>query len=244
MAATSQPPALPPPPLTVWLSGNSGAGKTFVGDYLARVCSFHHVEGDAAMFSSDAAQRAEFASFVQAFDHWFKGEPAPPALWHAYLERQVAAVRAARAAGQRAHVVVSLTDYHREARDFLRAQLPDHDFIVLRCGPEELVRRARVRFGEYAAVCGQSVAACFEANYKEPFSDAAFEAQTRRIMRGLQPLAPDEVRAHELDVTDGAPWRALHALLGLAPPPQDSEIPYKEIARTNYARFKAPPKVE
>jgi gluconate kinase len=238
--------AQPPPalqPCTVWLSGNSGAGKTFVGDYLARVCSFHHVEGDAAMFSSSAAERAEFASFVQAFDHWFKSEPAPPALWHAYLERQVAAVRAARAAG-RAHVVVSLTVYHREARDFLREQLPDHEFIVLRCSPEELVRRARVRFGEYAAVCGKSFEACFEANYKEPFSDAAFEAQTRRIMRGLQPLAPDEVHAHELDVTDGAPWRALHALLGLAPPPKDSEIPYEEIARTNYARFKAPPKVE
>lgn len=224
---------------TVWLSGNSGAGKTFTGDYLERVCGFTHVDGDAAAFSPDAAERALFAEFVKAFDFWFRGEPAPPALWHAYLERQCAAARAAHAAGA-ADVVVSLTVYHREARDFLRAQLPAHDFVVLRCGADELVRRARVRYAEYAAVCGQTVAVCYEASHGEPFSDAAFDAQTRRIMRGLQLLAPDEARAHEIDVTDCAPWRALHALLGLPPPPEC--VPVAEIARVNYARFRAPHK--
>jgi hypothetical protein len=224
---------------TVWLSGNSGAGKTFTGDYLARMAGFHHIDGDAGFFSEDPELRALFADFVKAFDFWFASTPAPPALWQPHLARQCAAVRAAHAAGA-ADVVVSLTVYHREARDFLRAQLPEHDFVLLRCGADELVRRARVRFAEYAAVCGQSVAACFEANYKEPFSDAAFEAQTRRVMRGLQPLEPDEARAHELDVTDCAPWRALHALLGL-PPPADA-VPVDEIARVNYARFRAPPK--
>lgn len=148
-------------------------------------------------------------------------------------------MRAAHAAG-RARVVVSLTVYHREARDYLRVRLPHHEFVLLRCAPAELVRRARVRFAEYAAVCGQTVAECFEAQHKEPFSDAAFEAQTTRIMRGLQPLEPDELRAHELEVTDGAPWRALHALLGLAPPAPPSDIPIDEIARVNYARFRAP----
>ena len=224
---------------TLWLSGNSGAGKTFTGDYLARCCGFTHVEGDEGAFSTDAAARALFGEFVKAFEFWFRGEKAPPELWHAYLERQCAAVRAARAAG-RADVVVSLTIYHREARDFVRAQLPDLEYVVLRCDAAELVRRARVRFAEYAAVCGQSVEACFEAHHKEPFSDAAFEAQTRRIMRGLQPLEPDEVRVHEIDVTDGAPWRALHALLGLAPPA--GAVPVDEIARINYARFRAPGK--
>ena len=71
---------------------------------------------------------------------------------------------------------------------------------------------------------------------------AARGMDSGRIMRGLQPLAPDEARAHELDVTDGAPWRALHALLSLAPPPD--VIPVQDIARINYARFRAPPKAD
>ena len=223
---------------TVWLSGNSGAGKTFTGDYLERVCGFYHVEGDAAAFSTDAADRAIFAEFVKAFTHWFKSEPAPPALWQPYFDRQIAAVRAAHANGK-PDVVVSLTVYHREVRDYLRAALPEHDFILLRCDSAELVRRARVRFEQYAKVCGQTFEACFETSNKEPYSDAAFEAQTRRIMQGLQPLEPDEVRTYELDVTDGAPWRALHELLRLPPPP--AVIPIDEIAKINYARFKAPP---
>ena len=127
-------------PRTVWLSGNSGAGKTFTGDYLARVCGFFHVDGDAAFFSGDADAKACFSEFVKAFDFWFKSESAPSALWQPHLARQCAAVRAARAAGH-ADVVVSLTVYHREARDFLRAQLPEHDFVLLRCGADELVRR-------------------------------------------------------------------------------------------------------
>lgn len=222
---------------TVWLSGNSGAGKTFTGDYLERLCGFYHVEGDAAAFSTDPADTALFAEFVKAFDFWFKGEPAPPALWHAYLDRQCTAVQAAHAAGKE-NVVVSLTVYHREARDYLRARLPDHDFIVLQCDPNELVRRARIRFKEYAAVCGQTFEECFVSNYKEPYTEAAFELQTRRIMRGLQPLEADETRTHTLDVTSGSPWEALHTLLGL---PKPSEvIPVEEIARINYARFRAP----
>ena len=226
---------------TVWLSGNSGAGKTFTGDYLARVCGFFHVEGDAAAFSTDPADRALFGEFVKAFEFWFKSAPAPPALWQPYFDRQIAAVRAAHAAGH-ADVVVSLTVYHREVRDYVRAALPTHDFILLRCDADELVRRARVRFQKYAEVCGQTFEACFETQNKEPYTDAAFDAATRRIMHGLQPLEPDEVRTHELDVTSGAPWGALHALLGLPPPPE--VIPLDEIAETNYARFRAPPPQE
>ena len=80
---------------SVWLSGNSGAGKTFIGDYLSQLCGFAHLDGDAPLFSGDAAARAAFASFVAAFDFWFESSPAPPALWQPYLARQCAAVRAA-----------------------------------------------------------------------------------------------------------------------------------------------------
>jgi gluconate kinase len=224
---------------TVWLSGNSGAGKTFTGDYLARVCGFFHIDGDAPFFSTSVGSRAQFDDFVNAFAFWFREVAAPPVLWQPYLTNLCAAVRAAHAAGCD-DVVVSLNVYHREARDFLRALLPAHEFIVLSCNCDETVRRARRRFAAYAAASGQTLQQSYEENYKEPFTEDAFAAQTVKIMRHLQPLASDEVRAHVLDVSDGEPWRELHRILELAPPP--AAIPLDEIAQTNYARFlKLPP---
>lgn len=43
-------------------------------------------------------------------------------------------------------MVVSLTVYHCEARDFIRGHHPDHDLIVLQCDPDELVRRDPIHF--------------------------------------------------------------------------------------------------
>ena len=124
----------------------------------------------------------------------------------------------------------------------MRAELPNHVFILLRVSPEELLRRARQRFAAYAEARGQTPAAAWAAlNGGEALTDAVFERSTRDIMRGLQPLHDDELRAgrsHELAVgDDGAPWRALHALLGLPPPPD--AVPVADIAEVNYARFRA-----
>lgn len=230
-------------PCVVWLSGNSGAGKTFTGDALAVTAGFAHLDGDELVWSKEPAEQALWADLLQAFSHWFEGRPAPPALWQPLYRLQCARVRAALAGGEK-RIAMSLTVYHRETRDFIRAQLPEHVFILLRCDVEELVRRARVRFAAYAASRGETVAAAFEAAHKAPYSEEAWLAMTHSIMRGLMPLEPDERGAggaggggcHELDVTDGRPWRALFALLGLGEPPED--MPTEAIAAINYERFK------
>ena len=244
-----------PGPRIVWLSGCSGAGKTFLADYLervpARADAFTHVDGDALMFSAEPADRELTANFRAAFAYWFKEEPAPPHLWQPYYAAACARARAAAAAAAAADAGsgaclggagVSLTVFPREVRDFLRAELPEHVFILLRVPPDELVRRARQRFAAYAEARGQSPAEAWAALHGgAALTDAVFERSTRDIMRGLQPLGDDELRAgrsHELVVgDDGAPWHALHALLGLPPPP--AAVPVAEIAEINYARFRA-----
>jgi gluconate kinase len=226
-----------PAPLVVWLSGNSGAGKTFTGDALQALAGFHHLDGDELMWSQDPAEKALWAGLVAAFAHWFEGRPAPPEQWQPLFALQCARVRAALAAGH-ARVVVSLTVYHRETRDYLRAHLPGHVFVLLRCGREELVRRARVRFAEYAASRGESIAAAYEHAHGAPYSEEAWLQGTHAIMRGLMPLAAEERGCHEVDVTDGRPWRALYAVLGLGQAPEDAAVPVEQIAAVNYARFK------
>ncbi len=224
----------------VWLSGNSGAGKTFTGDFLAMCAGFEHIDGDELMWSEAPEDKRLWGGLVASFAHWFEGRAAPPEQWQPVYALQCARARAALAAG-RANVVVSLTAYHRETRDFLRQQLPELVYIQLRCSREELVARARARFAEYAASRGETVAAAYERTHGAPYSEAAWLKQTHDIMRGLMPVEAGERGCHELDVTDGRPWRALYALLGLGEPPAD--VPVAAIAAVNYARFKkhAPP---
>jgi gluconate kinase len=219
----------------VWLSGNSGAGKTFTADALAVLAGFEHIDGDELSWSQDPAHKALWAGLVASFSHWFEGRPAPPQQWQPFYALQCARVRAALAAGA-PNVVVSLTVYHRETRDFLRSQLPELIYVQLQCGREELVSRARTRFAEYAASRGETVAQAFEHAHKAPYTEAAWLEMTLSIMRGLMPLQADEAGCHELEVTDGHPWRALFALLQLGEPP--AEVPIKAIAEINYARFK------
>jgi gluconate kinase len=233
-------PAAAPRTRVVWLSGNSGAGKTFTGDALSVLAGFVHLDGDELMWSQEPADKALWANLIASFSHWFEGRPAPPELWQPFYTLQCERVNAELAAG-RTNVVISLTVYHRETRDFLRKQLPEHVFVLLRCGRDELVTRARARFAEYAASRGETVAEAFERSHGKPYSETDWLDMTHSIMRGLMPLEADESGCHEVDVTDGHPWRALFELLELGKPP--AEVPVEAIAAINYARFKkhAPP---
>jgi hypothetical protein len=75
------------------------------------LCGFHHIDGDELFWSTTPEEKALFAALVKAFDFWFEGSPAPPALWHPYIDLVLARVRAASAA--HADVCVSLTVYNR-----------------------------------------------------------------------------------------------------------------------------------
>jgi gluconate kinase len=227
-------------PAVVWISGISGAGKTFMGDYLAYMSGFYHIDGDSFAHSSEPNERQLFQSLIEAFyKHWFLGLEAPEELWHPYLLHQFERIRTA--LGQNEHVVISLSVYHRQVRDFIRMHFPQHCFILLQCNEEELLRRAKVRFAKYADANGKSVEEMYEDLYKEAYSEAKWQARTLNIHRGMQPLEADETMCHNVDVSDKQPYNQIHMLLGLSPPA--SEIPVDEIAAMNYDRFKSSAKI-
>jgi hypothetical protein len=65
------------------------------------------------------ASKAATDGLVCAFmNHWFKDQDAPPELWHPY--HQLLVDRCLAAAAKHADVVVSMSIYRREVRDFLR----------------------------------------------------------------------------------------------------------------------------
>ncbi len=60
-----------------------------------------------------------------------------------------------------------------------------------------------------------------------------------QAMKGLQAIEPDEKRCFTLPVTsrNHEMFRNLHLLVNLPPPPSLEDIPFDEIAETNYKRF-------
>jgi gluconate kinase len=223
----------------VWITGCTGAGKSFTGDYLAHYCDFVHVDGDEPHHLQDEHNKKLVADLTAAFMlHWFNEEDAPDELWHPYYESVIARVRAA----QRKHadVVVTFSSYRRRCRDFVRERLDNVHFVLLDCGKDELVRRAFVRFEKYATVNGKSVEEMFPVhNNGAAFTMDVFRENQLSYLRGLECAQDDEPRTHTIDVSKQGRhvYEQLHAALELDEPSQD--IDAEAIAAINYKRFEA-----
>ena len=72
---------------TVLISGCSGAGKSFTGDYLEMLFGFNHVDGDKFMLSTEPVHKELAKNLTKAFyDYWFDEKPAPQELWEPYYK--------------------------------------------------------------------------------------------------------------------------------------------------------------
>ena len=111
-----------------WINGCPCAGKTFLGDYLATE-GFVHLDGDECSYSKDPAEKAKWASLLQAFGAWFIGEKPADELWQPIILEIVERAKASLAEGKA--VVVTLAIYASYVRDFIRKHLPDVQFIRL-----------------------------------------------------------------------------------------------------------------
>jgi gluconate kinase len=220
---------------TVLVSGCSGAGKSFTGDYLEMMCGFYHVDGDTFMISKEPAHVILKDNLIKAFyEYWLLEKTAPLELWIPYHQAIVELVKKAHETHN--DVVVSFSVYNREARDYFRSQLPDYVFIQLHLDEEELVKRHIKRFKAFADAKGQTVEETYESFYKEPYTMDNYLKQTRKVLVGLQPLEQDEILSFAIDVNNDDKYKKLHDALKL-PPPQDV-IPVEEIANRNYGRWK------
>ena len=78
-----------------WLTGISGAGKTFLGDYLEEYCGFLHVDGDTLLVAKDE-KSMQLASDLRKsfFEYIFLEKRAPDELWKPYFRALCEGVRA------------------------------------------------------------------------------------------------------------------------------------------------------
>lgn len=222
----------------LWITGNSGAGKTFTGDYLEQLQNFVHVEGDGGFASSDEKRKTAFYQCAKAFDFWFEEKEAPTELWHPHFEILLSDVEEAKKTGK--NIVVTYTVYNRQVRDYLRNKVPELIFIQLQVSKGELIKRAKVRFENFAKSQGKSIEETFKEYHKIDYSEEAFEKFTLNIMRGLQELQKDELESgkyHLISVDDGVSY--LKKILQLANISNfDEKFDREKISEVNYQRFK------
>eukprot|EP00732_Lithocolla_globosa_P004559 Lithocolla_globosa_v1_NODE_4281_length_1472_cov_13.410727.p1 type:complete len:231 gc:universal NODE_4281_length_1472_cov_13.410727:742-1434(+) len=222
----------------VWVSGCSGAGKSFTGDYLSVMAGFTHIDGDYMFHSSDEEDKQKVKDLSTCFySYWFDEKPAPTSLWHPYYQNLFDRAKAEREKHPDKPVVITHSVYNRECRDHIRHVCGDGlKFIMLDCPEQELLRRHTERFAKVAEKNNKTVEELYETLHKEPYTKEGFSEKTLKILRGLQPLQPDESKSFTLQVSsnDHTLFERLHRGLDL-PPPSDN-IPYKEIAAINYQR--------
>jgi gluconate kinase len=222
----------------VWLTGNSGAGKTFTGDYLALTQNFIHIDGDQGYASNNEEKKKAFFDCVKAFDYRFEEKEAPSELRKTHFDLLIKESTEELKKGNK--VVISFSVYSRQIRDYLRSNIPHLIYIQLSSSPKELIRKAKIRFENYAISQKKSVEEVFKEHNKMDYSEENFEKVTLNIMRGLMPLQKDELESgyyHSLNVDDGKTYfESIHKILNLEN--SVKEIPVEEIANINYNRFK------
>jgi len=234
------------PGVVAWLTGCPCAGKTFIGDYLVTQ-GFEHIDGDGISYSKDPQDVAAWKNMLLAFGHWFKGEVAPPELWQDHYRSICVTAAEASAAGK--DVVITFAVYPRLARDFVRTQLKDVQFISLEVGGEELVKRNYARMTKFLEQAGMTHEqywnsqgdenlAMARAKYGEWSFDAFRKWQLECIYPCIEPFGEDEKLCHRLDNSklDASAIDQLRSILNL--PERKEDVDLKAIEAVNFERYK------
>ena len=240
--------------VTAW----SGVGKTTTGDFLGEYCGARHLDGDDDMRRPSVPEcKAATAGLIEAFsDFWFKEKAAPVALWHPYYQMLVNRVQVACAEGH-PHIVVSISVYRREVRDFLRKRLQiagtSIDFLKLECDVDVVVRGAIGRLEDYLKISGKTVEEHWGGpsqfpgiTFAERYGAFSFESfkkmQLELYLSGMEPFAADEPADYivvDVSSRDAAVFDLVRGALKLAPREAGEVVDTDKLKGIQTARWKA-----
>lgn len=237
----------------VFVTAWSGCGKTTTGDYLGTVRGFLHLDGDEDMRKTNVPELATATQgLITAFsEFWFKDKSAPAEFWHPYYQLLVDKCLEARRTGDQREIVVSMSVYRREVRDFLREKLgEDLLFLSLDCDVDVVVKGALARLEEYLATQGESVSVvdywngpsqfegvCFRDKYGEFSFENWRRMQLDYFLAGMEPFAEDEKDHITVDVSarNTTVFRSISNALSL--PPLDDEVDLEKLKGIQKARW-------
>jgi len=137
-------PDLQPGQQCLWLCGDPGSGKTFLGDYLA-TRGWHHIDGDQGNQSTDPDVKGRWAKLYQAMTTLRAEPPAAEAeLWRPYYDFLLQQYNEAIKTGKNVVLSFALLDMFGE-RPLLQAEIPGLKFVVVHVSEDLLLDRVLER---------------------------------------------------------------------------------------------------
>jgi len=229
----------------LWLAGNPGSGKTFLGDYLA-TRGWHHIDGDQGNQATDPDVKERFKKLYEAMtEHQAGKTDISEELWRPYYEFLITEYKKALATGKNVVLSFALLDVFGE-KAFLRSEISSIKFVVIDVNADILMERTIARnkvILEKAGtteeeVWGQEYMADYRKRYGEEYTPERYrEMEVDGAKEGVyvkeDPNDQAIVRITNDDFEDFSSIKELNTLVGL----EWEEVDSKKIADINMKRM-------
>ena len=147
----------------LWLVGPPGAGKTYLGDYLA-TRGWHHIDGDQGNSSQDPEVQKIWQLLYQAMVASQKGNPVQEEHWQPYFKFLLKQYQEGIKTGK--NVVLSFAVYNLFGdSDFIRKEIPSIKFIIIDVTEELLLKRCLARSKEMLVRAGTTQEEVWKQDY-------------------------------------------------------------------------------
>ena len=231
----------------LWLVGNPGAGKTFMGDYLA-TRGWHHIDGDQGNQSKDPKVQEVWGKLYNAMMACSKGQKAKDSDWQPYFEFLIEQYREALKSGK--NVVLSFAIYNLFGdAEFIRKALPGIKFVVVTVSEDLLIERVLKRSKETLEKAGTTQEECWKQDYMAEYRERYGEEYTPERWKQMEIDGAKELQTVKLGAGDKGitttisndDWasnsaiKALNGLVGL----DWEEVDSVKIAAVNMKRMES-----
>ena len=188
---------------SLWLAGNPGSGKTFLGDYLASR-GWHHIDGDQGNQATDPAVKEKWGKFYQAMtEHQAGKKDISEDLWRPYYDLLVQQYNTALESGKNVVLSFALLDVFGE-KAFLRKAIPSVTFVIIDVDKDKLMERTLKRNALALEKMGTTEKEVWGQDYMEDYRKRYGEEYTPERYRQMEIDGAKELVFVKEDPNDAA----------------------------------------
>jgi len=168
----------------LWLVGAPGAGKTYLGDYLA-TRGWHHIDGDQGNSSKDPEVQRIWQLLYQAMTACQKGQDVKDEQWQPYFKFLIQQYQEGIKTGK--NVVLSFAVYNLFGdSDLIRKELPGIKFVVIDVTEDLLLSRCLERSKKMLVKAGTTEEEVWKQDYMAEYRERYGEEYTPERYRQME----------------------------------------------------------